>query len=482
MRVKFEGNILVIGCGAVAKCTLPLILKHIDIPANKITIIDMQDNRSDISYLLEQRVKYIIEKITKDNLKKILNNFVKSGDLIVDLAFEIDCIELLKWCHENNVLYVNTSIETWLINNLNETNIIEKSLYNLHLKIKNLINEFGKNNGPTAVLEHGANPGLVSHFTKDGLLTIANKIISEKPKDKRIELLKNAIYQHDFATIAQLIGVKVIHISERDTQITNNPKKLNEFVNTWGIESLIEEASATSELGWGTHEKELPKNGYFHKVGPKNQICIAQMGMRTLVYSWVPSGQIIGMAIRHGENFTISDKLTLWENNKPIYRPTVNFAYLPSDSAMNSLHEFAMNNLKIQPNKRILCNGIIEGTDELGVLLMGHDYISWWTGSCLNIHEARNLLPNQNATTLQVAAGVISAIMWIIKNPQKGICTPEDLPYKEILDYAKPYLGNYISIPSDWTPLKNRVNFFGNLGKVQPNKDDLWQFKSFLFE
>ena len=57
------------------------------------------------------------------------------------------------------------------------------------------------------------------------------------------------------------LGVKVIHCSERDTQITDRPKQVDEFVNTWSIEGFREEGTTTAEMGWGTHEKQLPAAG-----------------------------------------------------------------------------------------------------------------------------------------------------------------------------------------------------------------------------
>ena len=87
------------------------------------------------------------------------------------------------------------------------------------------------------------------------------------------------------------------------------------------------------------------------------------------------------MVIRHGEAFTISDYLTVWEDNKLVYRPTVHYAYCPSDSAINSLHELEMRQFKLQDKIRIMTDEIISGHDELGVLLMGHDYKGWWVGS-----------------------------------------------------------------------------------------------------
>ena len=89
-------------------------------------------------------------------------------------------------------------------------------------------------------------------------------------------------------------------------------------MNTWSVEGFYEEGVAPAELGWGTHEKRLPPNAYVHRgFGPRNQICLAQPGMETWVRSWVPCGETIGMVIRHGEAFTMSDHLTVWGADGP---------------------------------------------------------------------------------------------------------------------------------------------------------------------
>ena len=91
---------------------------------------------------------------------------------------------------------------------------------------------------------------------------------------------------------------------------------------------------------------------------------------------------------------------------------------------------------------------ITSGIDELGVLLMGHGLTSWWTGSQLDIHEARQLVPGQNATTLQVAAAVLGGVGLHDRNPWKGILVPDELPHEEILDVAGAYLGTCPSVRS----------------------------------
>src|SRR5262245_19443385 len=410
MKKSFQGKILMIGCGYVGRCTLPLLLKHIPMPAERITVLDFADNRAAIAGSLAKGVKYEIDRITPDNMVQKLAQHVGAGDMIIDLAWNIGCFDILQWCHDHGVMYINTSVELWdpYLDDENQYPT-DRTLYVRHMAIRERMATWLEN-GPTAVLEHGANPGLVSHFTKVALRDIARKIIKEKPNDPRRSKLEQYLAVKDFPRLAQATGVKVIHISERDTQVTSRPKAVNEFVNTWSIEGFREEGIAPAEMGWGTHERRLPADAHVHQYGPCNQICLARMGVKTWVRSWVPSGEITGMVVRHGEAFTISDYLTVWNGRRAAYRPTVHYAYCPTDAAISSLHELEMRWWDLQEEQRILTDEIESGRDELGVLLMGHDFNSWWTGSLLDVHESRELVPGQNATTLQVAASVLGAL------------------------------------------------------------------------
>ncbi|HZP60733.1 MAG TPA: saccharopine dehydrogenase C-terminal domain-containing protein, partial [Opitutaceae bacterium] len=206
----------------------------------------------------------------------------------------------------------------------------------------------------------------------------------------------------------------------------------------------------------------------------------ARMGINTWVRSWVPDYTIHGMVVRHGESFTISDKLTVWKNGKAVYRPTMHYAYCPCDNAIISLHELRGRNYELQPKLRIMNDEITSGADILGALLMGHAYNSWWIGSDLSIEESRRLVPHQNATTMQVAISVIAATMWMIENPEQGVLVPDELPHDYVLDISKPYLGRWISKSSDWTPLKDYPTAFKGYNKPDLDLKDPWQFKNFL--
>jgi len=484
MKIPFGGRVLVLGSGSVSQCLQPLLLRHLDMDFAGLTILDFEDMRALAKDALEAGATYVQERITPQNMAATLSRFVGPGDLLIDLAWNIDTGEMIQWCHDNDVLYINTSVELWNPYDMS-LHPTDRTLYVRHMALRKRAAAWSEP-GPTAIIEHGANPGLVSHWTKIALLDIARTMLRRgfSPgadlAGGRWDLLERALANRNYPHLAMLTGTKVIHISERDTQITNHPKQVDEFVNTWSIAGLHEEGIAPAEMGWGTHERRLPVRAQVHRSGPGNQICLSQMGINTQVRSWVPSGEIIGMVIRHGEAFTISDYLTVWDGDRPAYRPTVHYAYLPTDAALASIHELRMRNYDLQPDQRILADDITDGRDELGVLLMGHDLDGWWVGSQLDIHEARRLAPHQNATTLQVAASVLGAIFWMLRNPRQGLRVPDQLPHTEVLEVANHYLGPTPSVHADWHPLKNRFDPFAYWKQPQPGDEDIWQFESFL--
>ena len=476
MAARFENRVLVLGAGSVSQCVLPLLIEHL-VDAKQITIIDMRDNRERVTGAITAGATYVQDQLTRENMDQFLSKYLTAGDFLLDLAWNIDANEIIEWAHDHGVIYLNTSVEEWDPYSAGAArNPTERTLYWRHMKLRKLTNTWG-GKGPTAIVEHGANPGLVSHLTKKALFDIATQAIKDGKDGAGV---KEAYESENFPSLAHKLGVKVIHVAERDTQVTDKPKKVNEFVNTWSVEGFYEEGIAPAELGWGTHEKTLPINAYQHPDGPKNQICIAQPGAKTWVRSWVPNMETTGMVIRHGEAFTISDHLTVWDKEKAVYRPTVHYAYCPTDAAVASMHELEMRQWDLTTNQRIMNEEIIDGDDRLGVLLMGHAYKSWWTGSLLNIHDSRKLIPKQSATTVQVASAVYAAVAWAMANPNAGYRVPDDLPWREVLAFAEKYWGGYHSAAADWDPLMHRNDLYKGWNNRKYDESDPWQFSNFL--
>lgn len=465
-HATLEGRLLMIGYGAVGQSMLPLVLRHVSLNPYNITVIELGEHRE----LFNSRypaIKYIAKEIVKDNLDSELSKHVGPGDFLINVSLNIDGVEIVKWCLEHGVMYIDTSIERWKTQP-DETipKLAERTLYHTHQRMRGETSAF-KGTGPTCVVTHGANPGMVTHFTKAALLDLARElgIATSVPQSR-----------DEWARLMQSTGTKVIHICERDTQVIDKPKVKGEFVNTWSCEGFWAEGRAPAELGWGTHEDVAPVSGFTHAKGPRNAVYIDRPGVATLIKSWVPlGGSYNGFLIQHSEAITISDYFTVMKGTKAIYRPTVHYVYQPCDAAIVSIHEFRGRELQMQDVKRIAKDEITRGIDELGVMLMGHDKNAWWYGSQLGIEEARKLIPHENATTIQVAAPMLGAMVWMLKNPTMGYLEPEDLPFDQVLEIALPYLGPMKSMQSDWTPLEERNILFKKL----LNRDHPWRFENF---
>jgi homospermidine synthase len=475
-------RVLILGCGSVAQCLLPLLLDHFDLDPSTVTVLESRDNRERIADSISRGVHYEQFTITPENLDATLSRHLSDGDLLIDLAWNIDLAELLIWCRSRGVRYLNTSSEVW--DPYDDATTVpppQRTLYFRHMALRRLVASWATNDGPPAVVEHGANPGLVSHFTKQALVEIAARVLDDGLLLDRHDALRAALANERYNVLAQLLDVKVIHIAERDTQISSLPKEPGEFVNTWSVDGFYEEGVAPAEMGWGTHERTLPALAWCHEDdGPRNQICLAQMAHTTLVRSTVPSGSIIGMVIRHGESFTICDHLTVWDHDEAVYRPTVHYAYCPSDAAWASFVELSGEQYVYPERQRIMNDDIVSGRDDLGVLLMGHPYQSWWTGMLTSIEEARAVAPHQNATTVQVAASILGAVDWLLRHPNGGVRVPDELPWREVLAVAGPYLGTLWSGPIAWDPVSTRANWFDNWSGRILDTADPWQFGNFL--
>jgi homospermidine synthase len=160
-----------------------------------------------------------------------------------------------------------------------------------------------------------------------------------------------------------------------------------------------------------------------------------------------------------------------------VYRPTCHYAYHPCDDAVLSLHELAGAQWKQQKTWHILTeHDIVDGIDELGVLVYGHAKNAYWYGSRLSIEETRRLAPYQNATGLQVTSAVLAGIVWMLENPERGIVEADEMDYRRCLEIQRPYLGPVTGHYTDWTPLVGRNKLFPE----KLDESDPWQFSNVL--
>lgn len=460
--IFFPGRLTIVGWGAIAQGVLPLLLKHFTLRSEQIAIVTA--DAEGLQEALDYGISHTVLPLTRENYRQVLAPLVGPGDFLLNLSVNVSSVALIEFCRERGALYLDACIEPWAGGHTDPAlTPSARSNYALREAAKAL----HRPGAPTAVLTHGANPGWVSHFVKQALLDIARDCGREVtvPNDR-----------DGWAALAQALGVRVIHIAERDWQVAEPRKRPGEFVNTWSVDGFVGEGCQPAELGWGSHEKSLPPDGHRHGFGCEAAIWLERPGAATRVRSWTPlAGPLHAFLITHGEAISIADYLTVGSGPTPVYRPTVHYAYRPCDDAVLSLDEVAGREWHPLENKRIVRDEIVSGVDELGVLLMGHPKGAYWLGSRLSNEEARRLAPFNSATVLQVTAGVMAGMAWAIEHPAMGVIDPDEMPFDTLIALCRPYLGEVVGVYSDWTPLKGRADFFPQ--DIDP--DDPWQFRNF---
>ena len=374
IHVEFPGRIILVGFGSIGQGVLPLLLRHLGVRAERMTIVTAEDTGGAEAAQLGVRV--IHEALTRESYRRVLGPLLGRGDFLVNVSVNVSSLALVKLCWEKGSMYLDTCIEPWP-GGYTDPTLPAGRRTNYALREEALALRQGNERAPTAVLTHGANPGLVSHFVKQALLDIA--------ADTGVEAGSPAS-RAEWAALARELGVRTIHIAERDTQAANTPKQPGEFVNTWSVDGFVSEGSQPSEIGWGTHERNFPRDGKRHESGSQAAIYLLQPGAGTRVRTWTPlAGSFHGFCITHAESISIADYLTVREGSQVLYRPTVHYAYHPCDAAVMSIHEFAGRNYLQQERQRLLREEITTGIDELGVLLAGHGKNAYWYGSQLSI-------------------------------------------------------------------------------------------------
>jgi len=461
--IEFPGRILLVGFGSIGQGVLPLILRHVGIAPERIAIVTADE--AGAAEAAQYGIKVIREPLTRENFRRILAPLVGRGDFVLNVSVDVSSIALVKYCWEKGAMYLDTCIEPWP-GGYTDPTVPPARRTNYALREEALALRPGNARAPTAVLTHGANPGLVSHFTKQALLNLAADIgIEADTPASRAE----------WGDLARRLGVKVVHVAERDTQVSGIPKEPGEFVNTWSVDGFVSEGSQPCELGWGTHERNFPRDGKRHDFGCQCAIYLMQPGAATRVRTWTPrAGNFHGFCITHGESISMADYFTVRDGAQVVYRPTVHYAYHPSDAAVLSVHELAGRNFILQERKRILGEDIMRGIDELGVLLAGHKRNAYWYGSQLSIEQARALAPHNSATSLQVTVACLSGMVWAMENPNCGLVEPDEMDFRRNLEICMPYLGPVVGQYTEWTPLQDRERLFAE----DVDKSDPWQFKN----
>lgn len=423
-------QIVFAGFGAAARCLFALIpVKEPEWVSLPIVIIDPRRDLKedplfkDVPYTNE--IVIINDSIDEDSIGKLFEKYVLEGAVVVDLTYRVNSSEMIQNCDRKKCIYVNTAVDYWerAVHDWSNSDMEEYSLAYSREKIAKECS----NCKTTAILNHGMNPGLVSHFVKHAV----KKLYAEKHGDDKAS----------YGEMAKKIGLTTVHISERDTQKTCLQVTEKQLLNTWCVKGLFDEAIDPVQVSWGSHEKRYPEWLVPRHVNKYGQAFFPVRGMQMKLKSYEPmGGMLVGSCIPHAESASMAKLI-----NHDDYRISVYYVYLIPDVAKSS--SYHMESLEDDYKFYVLkAKDIADGGyDSVGCLLFYGVNRKVWVGAVQPIERIKKLNPEVNGTCMQVAISVLASLKWALNgNSERGICDPEDLDTDFILKYCDYWMGDFI--------------------------------------
>lgn len=447
-------QLVFIGFGAVAR-SLVTIMLNVDTRIKKLPILIIEPKNLDNSdtyitlcgYMKANKlpIKYIRTKLTKENYINIFGNYVKNNAIVIDIAYRVNTLDIIIECRKRQCVYVNTAIDEW-----------ERSKIPLFTLKKKILAGVTANRemNMTTVLNHGMNPGLVTHFMKFLMKVLAKK----SSNDKLIQLCNSGKYNY----VAKELGLTLIQIAERDSQTTHLTSNENSFYNTWSIIGLLDESALNAEVSWGTHEKKIPIGADVSDLNDSCQIRLPLLGNQLRTRSFEPEGgKLTGYCIPHAECYSLANFLQVKDvsGNVSIYRPSVYYSYLIPDTAKLITHymEYCLDDNGFPKEEHVLrSDEILSGFDSVGCLAFFNNGKRYWIGSTMYNNFAKKYSPEINVTCMQVGISVLACVEWMLLNPNKGLLEPEDVDTAFVLSYCRKWLGKlYCADVTDKCGLKS---------------------------
>lgn len=447
-------KIVFIGMGAVGRSIIELLPVCGLLPADtyrKIVIVEPR-RIPRLRIFQGYSIVHYRQAITAKNANTVMAKVLQPGDIVIDVSVNVDALAIMRNCYTRNCMYINTSMENWMFHDPEHIDSDPKALYDrsLYSRILSAHEQFSRSSDsigrtPSMLADMGMNPGLISCFTMQAIRDMA--------KHYRNADAMKAVQSGNFAAAAQALRIRVIHITEHDTQITHHKRPKGVFCNTWSAEGLLAESLDPVQIGVGTDDHSKFPAG---SITPGNVCIMPVRGMDMELWSMTPNRtnneftKFRGFSIPHGEANTISQHLTIKDDTgHAVYRPSVFFVYQPCAIGRESLKEMRDAGYVSQQHYHTLhLSEIRSGYDAIGALCITESGQAWWSGTVLDVTDMQRIgISYAGPTTIQVAISIAASLRYMQSNKNLGFITPECLPYEQILSDSIPYLGKTCSVP-----------------------------------
>ena len=229
IHATVTGPLVMIGFGSIGRGVLPLIERHIHL-TDRESFVVIEPSDEFVHILKSRNVRHLQAALTPQNYEGILRSLFpssgvdkkKRGGMIVNVSVDVESVAIMALAQELGVLYIDTVVEAWPGVYFDSTlSNAERTNYALREKMLEVGRKY--HGGPTAVTCCGANPGMVSWFMKEALLRIARdtgvEFIQQDENGTTEGEYSVPKTREEWAKLAMNLGVKGVHIAERDTSL-----------------------------------------------------------------------------------------------------------------------------------------------------------------------------------------------------------------------------------------------------------------------
>ncbi len=161
----------------------------------------------------------------------------------------------------------------------------------------------------------------------------------------------------EWGELARRLGVKVIHIAERDTQVSQRAQGAGRVRQHLVGRRLRQRGLAAAPSSAGARTSAIfPRDGGRHDFGCVRGDLSDAPGRRHARAHLDAARPGTSTASDHARRGDLDRRLlhACARARRCVYRPTVHYAYHPCDAAVLSVHEFAGRNYVLQERKRIM--------------------------------------------------------------------------------------------------------------------------------
>ena len=162
--------------------------------------------------------------------------------MIVNLSVDTSSVDIMAFAKDIDAFYIDTVIEPWL------GLYTDRKRRSRSARIMRLRESLLDAAPPPPGRPHRGE--LLRRQSRHGVVVRQAGAARYRPRHQHRRSTSRR-RREDWGRLPHKLGVKGIHIAERDTQRARKPKPTDEFVNTWSVEGFVSEGHAAGRTRLG---------------------------------------------------------------------------------------------------------------------------------------------------------------------------------------------------------------------------------------